>query len=151
MKKSKPLLLTVLLLCLIVTGLWLYWEWPMTMSTLIPEETWTRVGLRYGVASGDGHDMEFESPELDRILPQMGAVRLTRAEKRTYLDDRYFQIILYNGEINPTMLSVGNTGRVQIARHLDFDRWKDYEGGEDFFRYLESYSQNLPAVIEIPQ
>lgn len=151
MKKSKPLLLTALILCLVVTGLWLYWEWPMTMNTLIPAETWTRVELRYGVANGAGHNMEFESPEMDRILPQMGAVRLTRAEKRTYLDDRYFQIILYNGETYPTMLYVGDTGRIQIARHLDFDHWKDYEGGEDFFRYLEGYSQNLPAVIEIPQ
>lgn len=151
MKKSKPLFLTALILCLIVTGLWIYWEWPMTMNTLIPSETWTRVELRYGVSGGDGHDMEFESPEPDRILPQMGAVRLTRAEKHTYLDDEYFQIILYNGETYPTMLYVGSTGRVQIAQHMDFDRWKDYEGGEDFYRYLLNYSQNLPAVIDIPQ
>ena len=80
----------------------------------------------------------------------MGAVQLTRAEKRPYLDDYYFQINLYKGEPYPTMLYVGNTGRVQIARELDFDHWQHYEGGEELYRWLESYSRTLPAVMEIP-
>lgn len=151
MRKGKKLAIALCVLALLIGSLWLYWEWPMTMDTLIPEESWVRAELRHGVADGDGQDMEFEAPELDRILPQMGAVRLTRAEKRHYMDDRYFQIILYNGETYPTMIYVGSTGRVKIAQHLDFDHWKDYEGGEDFYRYLENYSRNLSAVIEVAQ
>lgn len=151
MKKSKRILLPVLFVCLLAAGLWLYWEWPMTMDTLIPEESWVRVELRHGAWEGDFQEMTFESPELDRILPQMGAVRLTRAEKRTYLDDRYFQIILHNGETYSTMLYVGSTGHVQIAKELDFDHWKNYEGGEAFYRYLENYSRSLSAIIEVAQ
>ncbi len=151
MAKSKKWLIAVFAACLAIASLWFYWEWPLRMDTLIPEESWTRVELRYGVGNGKSQETKFEAPALDRILPQMGAVRLTRAEKRSYLDDQYFQIILYHGEAYPTMLYVGSTGRVQIARELDFDHWKDYEGGEAFYRYLESYSRTLPALYEVGQ
>ena len=151
MNKRKKITIFVCILILTIGSLWLYWEWPMAMDTLLPEETWTRAELRYGVSDGSGRDVEFENPALDRILPQLGAVRLTRTENRPYMDDRYFKITLYNGETHPTMIYVGSTGYIHIAEHLDFDHWKTYEGGEDFFRYLDNYSRNLPAVIEVAQ
>ena len=149
MTKSKKIAFVCCALALIVSSLWIYWERPMTMDALIPEENWTRVELRKGAAVSSYYEGEFEDPELDRILSQMGAVRLTRAEKRNYPDDEYFQILLFKGESYPTMIYAGSAGYVQIAAELDFDHWKCYEGGEEFYRWLESYSHSLSAVYSI--
>ena len=149
MTKAKKRILSCCVLFLVITGLWIYWERPMTMDSLIPEENWTRVELRKGSAVSSYYEGEFENPELDRILTQMGAVRLSRAERRNYLDDAYFQILLFQGEAYPTMIYVGCDGNVQIAAELDFDNWKCYEGGEEFYRWLESDSRSLSAVYNI--
>ena len=149
MTKAKKAVMIFLVVALLLGFLWCYWEWPMTMNSLLPEENWVRAELRWCSVADSYYESEFENVELDRLLQQMGAVRLTRSEKRPDLDDHYFQINLYKGEPYPTMIYVGNTGRVQIARELDFDHWEHYEGGEDFYRWLESYSRTLPAVMEI--
>lgn len=149
MKKVKKMMLACCVLALIVSSLWIYWEWPMTMDTLIPEEAWIKVELRCGGVENEWKEVTFEDPDPDIILPQINAVRLNRAENRSFLDDQYFQIILYHGQPYPTMIYVGCTGRVQIARELDFGRWKCYEGGEDFYRWLQSYSRNLSAVFDM--
>ena len=149
MKKAKKIGLFLCGFVLMISGLWLYWEWPMPMDTLLPQENWVRMELRRGSVTDSYFETDFENPELDKVLPQMGAVRLTRAQKRSYLDDQYFQIILYKGESYPTMIYVGSAGNVQIAKELDFDHWKNYEGGENFYRYLQNYSKNLCAVYNI--
>lgn len=149
MSKAKKTGLFLCVLFFAVGGLWLYWEWPMPMDTLLPKENWVRMELCRGGVTDSYFETDFENPELDKVLPQMGAVRLTRAQKRSYLDDQYFQIILYKGESYPTMIYVGSAGNVQIAKELDFDHWKTYEGGEPFYRYLQNYSQTLPAVYDI--
>lgn len=144
MTKGKKIGRIFLVIVLLIGGLWFYWEWPMNMDSLIPEENWVRAELRWSSIASSYYVPEFENMELDRLLTQMGAVKLTRAEERDYLDDQYFQILLFKGEAYPTMIYVGDTGNVQIARELDFDHWKCYEGGADFYRWLESYSQKLP-------
>lgn len=150
MTKVKKTGVIFLVLALLTGGLWFYWEWPMTMDSLLPEDSWVRAELRWCSVSDSYYESEFENAEPDRLVHQMGAVRLTRTEKRPYLDDYYFQINLYKGKPYPTMIYVGNTGRIQIARELDFDHWAHYEGGEAFYHWLESYSRTLPAVMEIP-
>ena len=151
MAERKRLLIAALGILLLLSGLWLYWEWPMTMASLLPEENWVRAELRWGSVTSSYYVPEFVNPDPDRILSQMGAVKLTRAEERDHLDDRYFQIILYKGEPYPAMIYVGDTGNVQIARELDFDHWQNYEGGEAFYRWLENYSENLSAVYAPPE
>ena len=150
MTKAKKMGMAFLVFALVLGGLWFYWECPVSMGTLIPEAHWVRAELRWCSVADSFYESEFENVDPDRLVPQMDSVQLTRTEKRPYLDDYYFQINLYKGEAYPTVIYVGNTGRVQIARELDFDHWEHYEGGETFYRYLQSYSQTLPAVIEIP-
>ena len=149
MRRSKKITFSVLILVLF--GLWWYWECPMTMDSLLPQENWIRVELRWCNVADAYYEPEFQKLELDKLLTQMKSVKLTRTEQRTYLDDQYFQINLFKGEAYPTMIYVGNTGRVQIARELDFDHWKHYEGGVAFYRFLENYSQTLPAVYDPPE
>jgi len=149
MTKAKKTGAVFLATMLLISLLWCYWEWPMSMASLLPEENWVRAELCWGSGISSYHVPEFENPELDKLLSQMDAVKLNRAEPRNYLDDNYFQIILYKGESYPTMIYVGDAGNVQIARELDFDHWKCYEGGADFYRWLESYSQTLSALYDL--
>ena len=149
MTKKKKITLLCCVLALMLSSLWIYWERPMTMDRLIPEEAWGKVELHYGAVENAWKEVAFEDPDLDRILSQMNAVRLTRAGNRSFLDDQYFQIILYHGKPYPTMIYVGCTGSVQIARELDFEHWRCYEGGGDFYNWLQSYSQNLSAVFDM--
>ena len=151
MAKRKRLLIAALGILLLLGGLWVYWEWPVTMASLLPEANWVRAELRWGSVTSSYYVPEFENPEPDSLLSQMGAVKLTRSEDRDYLDDRYFQIILYKGESYPTMIYVGDAGNVQIARELDFAHWQNYEGGEAFYHWLENYSESLSAVYDLPE
>ena len=146
MTKAKKTGAVFLATMLLISLLWCYWEWPMSMASLLPEENWVRAELCWGSGISSYHVPEFENPELDKLLSQMDVVKLNRAEARNYLDDRYFQIILYKGKSYPTMIYVGDAGNVQIARELDFDHWKNYEGGEELYRYLSNLSQRLPAI-----
>ena len=94
-------------------------------------------------------DLEFQDPPMEEILELLPAVRVTRAEKRHYLDDECFRITLYKGEAWPTVLYVGSSGRIDIAADMQFDDWKNYEGGEALYRYLYNLSQNLAGTVPV--
>ena len=94
-------------------------------------------------------DLKFDDPPMEEFLELLPGIRVTRGEERPYLDDECFRITLYKGEAWPTVLYVGSTGRVDIAADLDFDHWKNYEGGEALYLYLSILSQTLSGTLPV--
>ena len=58
----------------------------------------------------------------------------------------HFQIMLKKGLPYPTMVYVEANGQIHVAAELDFDHWKNYEGGQELYTYLSILSKNLPAL-----
>ena len=136
-------------LILILGGLWWYWERPLPLHDLLPEETWVRMELEQISSAGPAEDWKFVDPPMDAVLAALPGIRVTRAEARPYLDDNCFRITLYKGEAWPTVLYVGSTGRIDIAAELNFEDWKCYEGGEALYQYLSVCSKTLTAVTSV--
>lgn len=149
MKNLKKITAAICLLALVNGGLWWYWERPLPLDRLIPQEQWVRMELEQMLPNNLAGDLEFQDPPMEEILELLPAVRVTRAEKRHYLDDECFRITLYKGEAWPTVLYVGSSGRIDIAADMQFDDWKNYEGGEALYRYLYNLSQNLAGTVPV--
>ena len=149
MKNLKKITAAICLLALVNGGLWWYWERPLPLDRLIPQEQWVRMELEQMLPNNLAGDLEFQDPPMEEILALLPAVRVTRAEKRHYLDDECFRITLYKEEAWPTVLYVGSSGRIDIAADMQFDDWKNYEGGEALYRYLYNLSQNLAGTVPV--
>ena len=149
MKNLKKITAAICLLALVNGGLWWYWERPLPLDRLIPQEQWVRMELEQMLPNNLAGDLEFQDPPMEEILELLPAVRVTRAEKRHYLDDECFRITLYKGEAWPTVLYVDSSGRIDIAADMQFDDWKNYEGGEALYRYLYNLSQNLAGTVPV--
>lgn len=146
MTKVKKTGAIFLAAALLIGVLWFYWEYPVSLGSRIPEATWVKVELRQEEGAATGAYIEFLEPPLDEILTQLDATRVTRMGKDRLLDGKYFQLLLYKGEAYPTMLYVEENGQIHVAAELDFDHWKNYEGGKTLYSYLSNLSQRLSAV-----
>ena len=146
MSKAKKTGIVMFLLVLAAAILWLYWERPLSLGERIPQEAWVRMELNRDDGTNTGDYVVFQEPPIDEILNQIQATRVNRAQKDRLLEGNYFQLLLYKGEAYPTMLYVEENGQIHIAAELDFDHWKNYEGGEELYRYLSNLSQRLPAI-----
>lgn len=149
MRKSKKIALVFCVFALVIAIFWWYWERPLPLDRLIPQEQWVRMDLEQMLPNNLAGDLEFQDPPMEEILALLPAVRVTRAEKRPYLDDECFRITLYKGEAWPTVLYVGSSGRVEIAADMQFDDWKYYEGGEALYLYLSILSKTLSGTLPV--
>ena len=149
MTKAKKSGIVLLMIALVIGGLWFYWERPLSLGDLIPREAWTGLDLLQDDAAGTGAFITFLDPPLEEILTQIQATRVTRAPKDRLLEEKHFQIMLKKGLPYPTMLYVEENGQIHVASELDFDHWKNYEGGEELYTYLSILSKNLPAVYQV--
>lgn len=85
MKRSKKILLAALILCLLLSGMWFYWEWQMPLTDLLPEENWISLELWQGDGANTGVNIAYDAPPLEEILTQFSATRVSRAEKDLYI------------------------------------------------------------------
>lgn len=153
MKKAKITAIIFLALALVMGGLWFYWERPFPLHTLIPEEQWVRMEMEQMLPGNMAGDMKFVDPPMAEFLEILPSIRVSRTEERPYVEEESFRITLYKGEAWPTVMYISPTGRIHIAANLQFDDWKDYEGGEALYQYLSLCSGNLSAILpaEKPQ
>ena len=149
MTKPKKTGIAVLVLVLVIGALWLYWEWPHSLGDFLPKEAWTGLDLLQDDATNTGAFITFQNPPLEEILIQLQATRVTRAPKDRLLEEKHFQIMLKKGLPYPTMLYVEENGQIHVASELDFDHWKNYEGGEELYAYLSILSKNLSAIYPV--
>lgn len=149
MTKAKIPGIAVLVLLLVIGSLWFYWERPISLGERIPQEAWSGLELLQDDATNTGTFITFQAPPLDEILDQIQATRVTRASKDRLLEGKHFQIILKKGLPYPTMLYVEENGQIHVAADLDFDHWKNYEGGEELYAYLSILSKNLSATYPV--
>lgn len=149
MTKAKIPGIAVLVLLLVIGSLWFYWERPISLGKRIPQEAWSGLELLQDDATNTGTFITFQAPPLDEILDQIQATRVTRASKDRLLEGKHFQIILKKGLPYPTMLYVEENGQIHVAADLDFDHWKNYEGGEELYAYLSILSKNLSATYPV--
>ena len=149
MTKAKIPGIAVLVLLLVIGSLWFNWERPISLGKRIPQEAWSGLELLQDDATNTGTFITFQAPPLDEILDQIQATRVTRASKDRLLEGKHFQIILKKGLPYPTMLYVEENGQIHVAADLDFDHWKNYEGGEELYAYLSILSKNLSATYPV--
>ncbi len=149
MKNLKKITVALCLLALVNGGLWWYWEKPMPLDSLVPDEQWTKMDLERTFPENPAGDFKFEHAPLEDVLAMLPAIRVTRAEGKRHLEDDCFRITFYKGEPWPTVMYVSSTGRVDIATDLDFDHWKNYEGGEALYLYLSILSQTLSGTLPV--
>lgn len=143
--------LYVVVIAVLAAGLWLYWECPMSLGKCLPEEAWIKMDMELQIQSNLAGDIRFSEIPVEQVLDQIDVTRVTRAREKRYLDEECFRITLYKGEAWPTVMYVGNTGRVDVAADMQFDDWKYYEGGEGLYHFLSFLSQNLPATYSIKE
>lgn len=143
MKKKWKLLNVAIPFCI---GLWLYWEYPVSLSDCLPEENWVRMDMEKQIQSDLVGDIRYTEIPMEQILTQLDATSVSRAAEKRDLDDEVFRITLYKGEAWPTVIYVGPTGRIDVAADMRFDDWKCYEGGEILYTYLTTLTMDLPAV-----
>ena len=149
MKNLKKITVIIFLFALVNGGLWWYWEKPMPLDSLLPDEQWKKMDLERMLPDHTAGDLKFEHAPLEDVLALLPAIRVTRAEGKPYLEDDCFRITLYKGEPWPTVMYVSSTGRVDIAADLDFDHWKNYEGGEALYLYLSTLSKTLSGTLPV--
>lgn len=131
---------------LLLLGLWLYWEYPISLLDRLPKENWVRMELEKQVQSDLNGDTLYMDIPMEQILTQLDGTTVSRAAKKEHLEDEVFRITLYKGEAWPTVIYVGPSGRVDVAADMQFDDWKYYEGGEVLYTYLKALTLDLPAV-----
>ena len=144
MTTAKKFAVAFCVLALAVGGLWWYWEYPVPLDRLIPEEQWVRMEMEQSLSHSN---MVFEDPPMEDVLALFPAIRVTRAQNSDYVEDGSFRITLFKGEAWPTMMYVSLSGGIKIAAALDFDNWKCYEGGEALYQYLDTCSKTLTALL----
>ena len=144
MTTAKKFAVAFCVLALAVGGLWYYWEYPVPLDRLIPEEQWVRMEMEQSLSHSN---MVFEDPPMEDVLALFPAIRVTRAQNSDYVEDDSFHITLFKGEAWPTMMYVSPSGGIKIAADMDFDNWKCYEGGEALYQYLDMCSKTLTALL----
>lgn len=149
MTKAKKTGMALLVLVMVVVCLWLYWERPHSLWDLLPQEKWIGLELMQDNGDNTGKYATYQGVPMEEILTQIQATRVSRAAKDRLLGGKYFQILLKKGLPYPTMLYVEENGQIHIASELDFDHWKNYEGGEALYTYLSVLSKNLPALYPV--
>ena len=146
MNRVKMALCTIILL---IAGLWYYWERPLALADVIPQENWVRMEMEQMLPSELTGDLKFEDPPMEEILSLFESIQVTRTEKSRQLDDESFRITFYKEEAWPTVMYVGSTGKIWIAADMQFDDWKHYEGGEGVYIFLTNLSKTLSAAIPV--
>lgn len=149
MKNLKRITAAFFLLALINGSLWWYWEKPMPLDSLVPDEQWKKMDLEWMLPDHSAGDLKFEHAPLEDVLAMLPAIRVTRAEGKRHQEDDCFRITFYKGEPWPTVMYVSSTGRVDIAADMDFDHWKNYEGGEALYLYLSILRQTLSGTLPV--
>lgn len=147
MTKAKKIAIAICVLALVIGGLWLYWERPIPLGDLIPEEEWVGMDLEQMVPTNPNGDIKFEEPPMEEILTQIRILRVSRDEENRLGDDEAFRITLYKRDAWPTVIYVKSTGEVHVAADMQLDGWKYYKGAEALYVYLSNLSQTLPAVV----
>ena len=145
--KKRWIVVNVVLAALL--GVWLYWEYSVSLGKLLPEENWIRMDLELQSQSDMNGDIQFSEFPMEQILTQLDATTVSRAAEKRDLEDKSFRITLYKEEAWPTVLYVGSTGRIAIAADMQFDDWKHYEGGEGLYLYLYHLSKTLPGMVPV--
>lgn len=132
---------------LVAGGLWWYWECPISLENLIPEEKWVRMEMEQTLPHNMAGNLVFKDPPMEDVLSLLPVIRVTRAQNSNFVEDNSFRITLYKGEAWPTVMYVSPSGGIKIAAELDFDNWKCYEGGEALYQYLYTCSKTLTALL----
>ena len=133
MRNKKVLLAICVLLRVLCAALWMYWESKIPMIELLPDEDWVKLDMSFSEA-GIG-DREIDPPELGKVLTAIGKTKVTRGPE--YKDvSGSFRLALYKGEGYPTVIYVGEDGKIAIAAEMDVDNWRYYEGGEELYEAL---------------
>lgn len=142
--KKRWIVVNVVLAALL--GVWLYWEYSVSLGKLLPEENWIRMDLELQSQSDMNGDIQFSEFPMEQILTQLDATTVSRAAEKRDLEDKSFRITLYKEEAWPTVIYVEPSGRISIAADMQFDDWKFYEGGETLYVYLTALTIDLPAI-----
>ncbi len=95
MTTAKKFAVAFCVLALAVGGLWWYWEYPVPLDRLIPEEQWVRMEMEQSLSHSN---MVFEDPPMEDVLALFPAIRVTRAQNSDYVEDDSFRITLFKGE-----------------------------------------------------
>lgn len=138
MSRFQKTLLGFLMAVLVIVGIWAWWEREIPLMDLLPDTAWTSVRLLVGDTNSPEREQELAEPPLEDILTAVSEAKVTRASRNFHLDDRYFQFYLCPEEGYPTVVYVNQNGRLQIAANMVLDHYEYYEGGENFYKALES-------------
>ena len=134
--KSKRSFLLILVICLLAVALWFYWEQSFSLASVLPEEQWIRAEIWVG-DPGIG-DTKWEGEiDLNALLMEMEQTHVTRGPDFPGMTQPYFRLTLYKGEAYPTIICVVKNGQISVAKELDFDHYKYYEGGEELYIALQ--------------
>ena len=123
---------------LVIVGIWAWWEREIPLMDLLPDTAWTSVRLLVGDTNSPEREQELAEPPLEDILTAVSEAKVTRTSRNSHLDDSYFQFYLCPEEGYPTVVYVNQNGRLQIAANMVLDHYEYYEGGENFYKALES-------------
>lgn len=105
---------------LVAGGLWWYWECPISLENLIPEEKWVRMEMEQTLPHNMAGNLVFKDPPMEDVLSLLPAIRVTRAQNSNFVEDNSFRITLYKGEAWPTVMYVSPSDGIKIAAELDF-------------------------------
>ena len=149
MMKARKICIAICTVIFAAAGLWFYWEKPIPLGDQLPEEAWVKMELEQMLPRNPSGDIAFEEVPMEDILRQIQILRVTRAEENRLLDDECFRITLHKEKAWPTVIYVGSTGRIHVAVDMQFDDWKNYEGGEALYVYLSNLSETLNVASPV--
>ena len=148
MSKNKKRLILVFVLCLVLSGLWLYWEREIPLQDQLPDADWYKVQF-HGMYFEGYVEYTVEDLDADLLLSILNAARVDRGPEFETLDGDSLMLWLYPGGTPPTLITVREDGRISVMEKLSDKHIRYYEGGEDLYRRLQSKAQTLPAVYHM--
>ena len=134
MKKSKLILLLILVLCLAAAVCWVYYETELQLGDILPNESWT--DLTFYEGNPGIADREISGVELNAVLDTIRQTTLTRGSAFRGMSQPYYLLYLYNANSAPTFLYVLEDGRIAVAIASDADHYKYFEGGGELYAAL---------------
>ena len=138
MKKLWKILIPVLAVLVLCAGVWVYYERPIVLADVLPEENWTEI-IGYKFYDRPGHPYkEIGNLAPEQLLDALARTTVTRGGAFRGISQNYYQLDLCRDDGPSTLIYVLEDGRVSIAIDHDTEHYQYFEDSGTLYLELEA-------------
>lgn len=135
MKKTKIVLLVILVLAFFSLGVFIYETTRVSLSDILPDDNWTKAQI-FIYSSNETQAVDFEGNQLKELLDSLNGAVVNNGAKFAGMSPPFFHIHLAQSDGPGTLIYVLENGRVAIAVDYDTENYRYFEGGEALYQTI---------------